>query len=72
MKKTWNVRDQTTTCLNDEVERLYKEIDKEYKLLKKVSNIDDTKRLLNEIWVKKSWANQIQIELIRRSYTNEA
>lgn len=71
MRKTWNVRDQTTINLNDEVEKLYKDIDKEYKLLKKVSNIEDAERLLKGIWFKKSWANQIQLELIRRGYADE-
>lgn len=71
-KKTWNVRDQTTTDLNDKIEKIYKEIEKDYKLLKKLSNLDDAKRMLDGIWTKKAQANNIQMELIRREYSNEA
>ena len=42
--KTWNVRDQTTEALEILLERRYKEIDGSYKMLKKVSKIEDAKR----------------------------
>lgn len=72
MHKTWNVRDQTEKDLRIEVERLYKQIEAEYKMVKKVSNVDDAKKLIDRIWIMKKWANDIQMELIRREYTNEA
>ena len=40
-------------------------------MLKKVSDINDAKKLLDEIWQMKSFANAIEMELIRREYTNE-
>lgn len=70
MHKTWNVRDQTKETLEILLERKYKEIDGNYKMLRKVSNIEDAKRLLEEIWQMKSFANAIEMELIRREYNN--
>ena len=70
MHKTWNVRDQTKEALETLLERKYKEIDGNYKMLKKVSNIEDAKRLVEEIWQMKSFANAIEMELIRREYNN--
>lgn len=68
--KAWNVRDQTEEALEVLLERKYKEIDSSYKMLKKVSNIEDAKKLVEEIWQTKSFANAIEMELIRREYNN--
>lgn len=68
--KTWNVRDQTKEALEELLERKYKEIDGNYKMLRKVSNIEDAKRLIEEIWQMKSFANAIEMELVRREYNN--
>lgn len=68
--KTWNVRDQTKEALEALLERKYKEIDGNYKMLKKVSNIEDAKRLVEEIWQMKSFVNAIEMELIRREYND--
>ena len=70
MHKTWNVRDETKEALEELLTRKYKEIDGNYKMLRKVSNIEDAKRLVNEIWQMKSFANAIEIELIRREYND--
>ena len=70
MHKTWNVRDQTKEAIEELLERKYKEIDGNYKMLRKVSNIEDAKRLVDEIWQMKSFANAIELELIRREYNN--
>lgn len=72
MYKTWNVRDQTEESLRLEVEKLYKKIDAGYRMIKKASSIDDAKKIMDQIWVMKKWANDIQLELIRREYNNEA
>lgn len=72
MQKVWNVRDQTKEVLEEMLERKYKQIDANYKMLKKVSNIEDAKILVNEIWQMKSFANTIELELIRREYNNGA
>ena len=66
--KTWNVRDQTEEKLKNMLERKYKEIASNYKMLKKISTINDAKKLLDEIWQMKSFANAIEMELIRREY----
>ena len=68
MMKSWNVRDQTKEALEELLRRKYKEIDGNYKVLKKISNINDAKKLLDEIWNMKSFVNAIEMELIRREY----
>lgn len=68
--KTWNVRDQTEEVLKDLLARKYKEIDGNYKMIKKVSSIEDAKRLIDEIWQMKNFANSIEVELMRREYSN--
>ena len=70
MMKSWNVRDQTKEALEELLRRKYKEIDGNYKMLKKISDINDAKKLLDEIWQMKSFANAIEMELIRREYSN--
>ena len=70
MNKTWNVRDQTKEALEELLTRKYKEIDSNYKMLKKVSSIEDAKKLVNETWQIKSFANAIEMELMRREYNN--
>lgn len=67
--KTWNVRDQTEETLKLEAERLYKQIEAGYKMMKKVSKLEDAENLIERIWVMKKWANDIEMELIRREYT---
>ena len=70
MYKAWNVRDQTKEALEILLERKYKEIDGSYKMLKKVSKIEDAKRLMDEIWQMKDFANNIELELMRRENNN--
>lgn len=70
MQKTWNVRDQTKEALEELLTRKYKEIDGEYKILRKISNVEDAKKILDEIWQMKSFANAIEMELARREYND--
>lgn len=70
MMKSWNVRDQTKEALEELLRRKYKEIDGNYKMLKKISDINDAKKLLDETWQMKSFANAIEMELIRREYSD--
>lgn len=70
MHKTWNIRDQTKEALENLLLRKYKEIDSNYKMIRKVSNKEDAKRLIDEIWQMKSFANTIELELMRREYKN--
>lgn len=68
--KTWNVRDQTKETLQELLLRKYKEIEGEYKMLKKVPTVEDAKKIVDEIWQMKSFVNAIEMELIRREYNN--
>lgn len=70
MHKTWNVRDQTDKALEELLIRKYKEIDGNYKMLRKIASIDDARKLLDEIWRVKDFVNAIELELIRRDYNN--
>lgn len=70
MHKTWNVRDQTKEELEELLKRKYKEIDGEYKMLRKVAKIEDAKKMLDEIWQIKAFANAIEMDLIRREYND--
>lgn len=72
LHKTWNVRDQTEQDLRLEAEKLYKKIEAGYKMIKKVSDKEEAQKIIDRIWVMKTWANDIQLELIRREYSNEA
>lgn len=69
-RTTWNARDTPTEALEELLERKYKEINSNYKMLRKVSNIEDAKKLIDEIWQVKSFANSIEIELMRREYND--
>ena len=44
MHKTWNVRDQTEEGLRLEAERLYKQIEIGFKMIKKISSSEDAKK----------------------------
>lgn len=68
--KAWNIRDQTKEALEELLTRKFKEIDGEYKMLRKISNVEDAKKMLDEIWQMKSFANAIEMELIRREYND--
>lgn len=70
MNKTWNIRDQPRESLERQLEKKYKEINSNYKMLRKVSNIEDAKMLIDEIWQMKSFANAIELELMRREFNN--
>lgn len=72
MHKTWNTRDQTEESLRLEAERLYKQIEAGFKMIKKISSSEDAKKIIDRIWVMKKWTNDIELELLRREYTNEA
>lgn len=68
--KSWNVRDQTEKDLTELLEKKYKEIENDYKLLRKISEREAAKKMIDEIWQCKSFANAIELELIRRRFYN--
>lgn len=70
--KSWNIRDQTEKDLQELLEKKYKEIENDYKLLRKISDIDTAKKVVDEIWRCKSFANKIELELMKRRAYNGA
>lgn len=70
MTKSWNIRDQTEENLKELLKKKYAEIENDYKLLRKINNIEDAKKMMDEIWQCKSFANAIELELIRRGFYN--
>lgn len=68
MHKTWSIRDQPEESLKRLLEKRYKEINAGYKMLRKLSDIEDAKIMLEEIWRTKKSANDIELELTRREY----
>lgn len=70
--KTWNVRDQPDKALEELLLKKYNEIDKSYKLLKKLSTIEDAKKMVEEIYHTKAFCTELEIELYKRRLNNEA
>lgn len=70
--KSWNIRDQTEKELTELLEKKYKEIENDYKILRKISEIETAKKMMDEIWQCKSFAKAIELELIRRGFYNGA
>lgn len=70
MHKAWNIRDQPEESLRRLLEKKYKEIDADYRMLRKLRDLEDAKIMLDEIWQTKSFANDIELELMRREFNN--
>ena len=70
LHKSWNIRDQTEDELRSILEKKYKEIDAQYKLLRKIADIETAKKMLDEIWHLKNFTAAIELELIRRGFYN--
>lgn len=68
--KSWNIRDQTESELRLQEEKIYTNIEAKYRLVKKVSKIEDAKKIIDEIWRMKKKANDIELELMRRECNN--
>lgn len=68
--KTWNVRDQTDTTLAVTLARTYKEIEATYKHVRAAATIEDAKFYIDMAFRKKAFANDIEIEQIRRRVNN--
>ena len=67
---SWNIRDQTEEELRNILEKKYKEINEQYKLLRKIADIETAKKMLDEIWHLKNFIKTIELELIRRGFYN--
>lgn len=70
LMKSWNARDETNDVLVKLLEKKYKNIEAEFNMLKKVSAESDAHKLVNEIWAAKSFANSIELELMKRGFYN--
>lgn len=64
--KTWNIRDQTDTTLATTLARTYKEIEAAYKHVHAAATIEDAKFYVDMAFRKKAFANDIEMEQIRR------
>lgn len=62
----WNVRDQTDTMLAETLAKTYKEIQSAYKQSKQAATIEDAKFYIDMVFRKKAFANDIEMEQIRR------
>lgn len=71
MIKTWNARDTPKEQLESLLREKYKQIEESYKILKRLATAEDAKKLIDEIYRLKSFANEIELELIRRNFTND-
>ena len=67
LKDTVNEKEEELRSI---LEKKYKEIDAQYKLLRKIADIETAKKMLEEIWHLKSFANAIELELIKRGFYN--
>lgn len=70
MTKSWNARDQTEKDLTELLKKKYTEIENNFKLLRKINDIETAKKMIDEIWQCKRFANAIELELIRRGFYN--
>ena len=64
--KTWNIRDQTDATLARTLAKTYKEIEATYKCVKTAATIEDAKFYVEMAFRKKAFANNIEMEQIRR------
>lgn len=68
--KTWNIRDQTDTTLATTLARTYKEIEATYKNVRTAATIEDAEFYIDMAFRKKAFANDIEMEQIRRRMNN--
>lgn len=68
--KTWNIRDQTDTTLATTLARTYREIEATYENVKAAATIEDAKFYIDMAFRKKAFANDIEMEQIRRRINN--
>lgn len=64
--KCWNIRDQTTEALENLLMRKYTEIKKDAKAATTAATIEEAKYYIEAKFRAKAFANDIEVELIRR------
>lgn len=70
--KCWNVREQTDETLRTTLAKTYKEIQSAYKLSHQAATIEDAKFYIDMAFQKKAFANDIEMEQIRREINRGA
>lgn len=68
--KIWNVRDQTTEVLENLLKRKYAEIKSDAKAVNMAATIEEAKYYIEAKFRAKAYANDIEMELIRRRIEN--
>lgn len=68
--KYWNVRDQTTETLENLLKRKYAEIKKYAKATNMAATIEEAKYYIEAKFRAKTFANEIEMELLRRRVNN--
>lgn len=68
--KCWNVRDQTTEVLENLLKRKYAEIKSDAKAVTMAATIEEAKYYIEAKFRAKSFANDIEMELLRRRMNN--
>jgi len=68
--KNWNIRDQTTEALEDLLKRKYKEIKSDAKAAIMAATIKDAKYYIEAKFRAKAFANDIEMELLKRRMNN--
>lgn len=69
--KCWNVRDQTTEALENLLKRKYTEIKNDAKAVNMAATIEEAKYYIEAKFRAKKFANDIEIELLRRRVNDE-
>lgn len=69
--KCWNVRDQTTEVLENLLKRKYAEIKSDAKAVNMAATIEEAKYYIEAKFRVKTFANEIEMELLRRR-TNDS
>lgn len=64
--KCWNVRDQTKEALEDLLKRKYTEIKNDAKAATMAATIEEAKYYIEAKFRAKAFANEIEMELLRR------
>lgn len=70
--KCWNVREQTDETLRTTLARTYKEIQSAYKQSQQAATIEDAKFYIDMVFRRKAFANDIEMEQIRREINRGA
>ena len=68
--KCWNVRDQTKETLENLLKRKYAEIKSDAKAANMAATIEEAKYYIEAKFRAKAFANEIELELIKRKLEN--